>query len=445
MANGIRRAGRTLILASAVTLSALLGLPAGSPWAQNVQYHGKLQIGYGDASIIDVAGNFGIPFCAAESPGLENVTVATLQVNAQGTQLTPGPGGELVFHAVGAGHGGAQVRPASTCRMAIPGFANPRLRSRTRVDEARWPGNKGGFMTGISMLTSPASPVATYRLAAGGGIPIPGSTLMADNPIFGGASGALTISRGANHFGGGVPYQGGGGVQIGLVTPIGTVGSVPTSQLDFGFLSYFEAFVPGAPYAFGDSATGPFGLATTPLDYGLHIAHRDQSFAFRTPGGTTREQHGAIRTLGGGNSVTPGDIWLGSGAPPPCVSMPTVACTPIVSPLDFDAAFFAWTTGRVRITDRLGDFTTVRSATGFDVAATGPAGTTRRLQVVSPFSASVEPRGVFGFPVPGTAISGLAVLTLNVIPAPEPLMIASLGTGVVGLGLLVRRRSRKRG
>jgi PEP-CTERM motif len=87
---------------------------------------------------------------------------------------------------------------------------------------------------------------------------------------------------------------------------------------------------------------------------------------------------------------------------------------------------------------------TNRSAMGQDIAVVGgPNGTTRRLQLVSPWSASIKLSGPFGLPVPQLGFGGLAVLKLNIQPAPEPGVIAMLGVGIAGIAGLaaMRRRS----
>jgi len=67
-----------------------------------------------------------------------------------------------------------------------------------------------------------------------------------------------------------------------------------------------------------------------------------------------------------------------------------------------------------------GEFTTIQRASGYDIAVTpntAVAGETRRLQVVSPWSASLSLVGPFGLPYPDRHLGGVAVLTLNVFPS----------------------------
>ena len=137
------------------------------------------------------------------------------------------------------------------------------------------------------------------------------------------------------------------------------------------------------------------------------------------------------QTLNGGNVNTPI-----TGAFPPGIG--------IVTPVAFTGQFGRWTTGSVTHTDQVGDFRTVRKASGTDVAVAPSAANgfaTRRLQVVAPWSATIRTVGGFGVPLPTLGFGGVSELEVNIIPAPEPGTIAMLGFGVMGLvGLGASRR-----
>jgi hypothetical protein len=253
-----------------------------------------------------------------------------------------------------------------------------------------------------------------------------GTTLTTAYPFFGTGFGSARFVKGANNFGGAVPYQGGGIVELGINTKT-TFGGATLVPGDYGLVDYVNGFLPTEPQLFGTGVKGVFNQGTTTTFPNGIIVGQNTALALRTPGGTTRNQQGAIKTLAGGNTQTP------------LVTTPI----PLVSPFAFDGAFFEWTTGQVQHTDMKGLFVTIRTATGFDTSETGPSGTTRRLQLVTPFGANIEGVGPFGFPVPPQSFGGLAVLTLNIIPVPEPGSLAMIGIGafgVIGLGVARRRR-----
>lgn len=440
----------------------LLGLLGGAPsaFSQDVFVVGKLQIGFGDQdNVVGVRLNNAMPFCAGGgelvNPGTIGTTQGTLLVNAR-AQAASGVGGTITFHAVGGTMGGAQQKTTSTCRSATEPFANPRLRSRTRIASAHFPARKGVFTSMIASAPTPDPPVASYQLHAGGGptaaitrttwttmatpaaspVVFTGQAFQRTPPNFiGGSLSTLAVHRfqpGPARFGGGVPMSASTAAQIGiyLSTP-----SVPPTQ--YGQLQYVNGLYRRAPLFIGTNyplAThdlSPSNFSPFPFPDGLVFARQNMTFAARTPGGTTIDQQGAVRTLNGGNTVTPQSGPLPTGSQ-------------IVSPLAVQGLFHGWTTGAVTHTNREGDFTTIRKAAGFDLAvnaSTAVAGETRRLQVVSPWSAAVRPFGVFGLPVPPTTRGGVAVLTLNVIPVPEAGTPSLLGVGA-GLLLAAARRAR---
>jgi len=443
-------------------LSALSVLVAGPSFAQAVAYSGKLQIGFGDQdNATGFRSNNAIPICAGGgpllNPGTIGTTLGTLAMNGTATQTGTGPGSTISFQGVQGTGGGAQQKDNSTCNVAIPGFANPRLRSRTQVGAAQFPGRKGPFTTMITQASVPAT-APVYTLAAGGGneqsasiaswttmatgsaapVTFTGAAYEGSIPFFGLGLGVHRVQPAAARFGGGMPFSGGGGVQLGVNFTTMTPGGAVLVPGDYGLVLYANGFLPTSPQIFGTDATGvnilnqvTASLIPPTLTYtrGLVNGRQDNQYAARTPGGTTKDAQGAIRTLGGGNTVTP--------APTPAPA--------IISPVAFTGLFGEWTTGAVTHTDKVGDFTTIRKAAGFDVAvATGTAvgGETRRLQVVSPWAATIRPVGPFGLPVPTLGFGGIASMTLNIIPAPEPGTLAMLGFGVLGLvGLSASRRS----
>jgi hypothetical protein len=464
-----------------VLLAALTVLVAGPSFAQAVAYSGKLQIGFGDQdNTLPTAqrSNNAIPICAGRPPSNliatapAGTTLGTLIVNGRGTQGA-GPGKPLTFSAVTDTTGGAQEYEQGTCNVAIPGFANPRLRSRTQVGAAHWPARKGPFTTNLINVPVPATPTATYMLSrastapntttAKGGIRNGGNaagTLTTSLPIFVTGGGSEKIVPGANRFGGGVPFSGGGGVQLGVNFTVLSPGGMTLAPGDYGLALYANGFLPTDPQPFGTKAKGvsllnvdASGNKPPPASYinGVVLGRQDLQYAARTPGGTTKGQEGAIRTLGGGNTATPFGVFTipagpAAGVVMDCVTqLPLGPCPQIISPVAFSAVMFEWTTGSVTHTDMIGDFTTIRTAMGFDTPGAGVGGATRHLQLVTPWAASIETVGNFGLSalLPVLGFGGIGQLDLHIIPVPEPGTLAMLGFGVAGLvGLRgARRRS----
>ena len=403
------------LFAVLVLTAVLSAVPA---LAQNVvQYSGKLQIGFSDADN-NAGTNDAIPVCAVVNPFAQH-TIGTLLVNGQANATAAGPGAALTFDAVGVGNGGAQIKNNATCNVAIPGFLNPRLRSRTQVGAAKWPGNKGAFTTMYTTAPEPATPTATYMVSANGGNQ---AAFFSTVPFLSAGGGSEAAVPGPNKFGGAIPYQGGGGVQLGVnfATTFGGVTLVPG---DYGKVLYANGFLPTEPQLFGTDYKGvalKTPATTTTYANGVIVGRQDLSFAARTVGGSTVFDQGAIQTLGGGNTATPAG---GPGNTGPLIA----------SPVAFQGVFGEWTTGMVTHTDRVGDFTTIRATTGFDVATTGPNGTTRKLQLVTPWGASIRAIGPFGLPLPDLGFGGIGKLNINIIPVPEPGTLAMLGFGVAGL------------
>ena len=404
-------------------------LMAAPAMAQGVAYNGKLHIGFSDTDNTNgFRSNNAIPICAGGgpllNPGTYGTTQGTLLINAVGSGA-PGVGGALTFNAVSPTNGGAQEKDNSTCNVAIPGFANPRLRSRTQVGAAHFPGRKGAYTTMLNTAPVPATPTATYMLSAGNGntnaatvstwtttaaagaVPntFMGAAFSRSAPFLGAGGGLVRAQPGAARFGGGVPYSGGGGVQLGInfVTTFAGVALIPG---DYGLVSYANGFLPTDPQLFGTDAKG-VNIASqkttaifTPgvtLDAGLINGTQAATYVGRTPGGTTRLADGAVLTVGGGNTATPAGTFMfpvgttGGTAMAPvlatadCVSgIPIGPCPQVISPVGFTGLFMEWTTGVGTWTDMIGDFYTIRKASGSDVAvaaSTAVGGETRRLQM----------------------------------------------------------------
>lgn len=408
---------------------------AGQGLAQTVvQYRGSLMIGFGDSdNPLDVANN-AIPICAVNGSPFAVATFGSLPVYGRATQTAAGA---LTFAAQGAGDGagpqvdslkgGAEVRVPATCNVQVPPFLNPRLRSRIQAAGEKFPGIKGPWAGTFMTPTPMVAP--TWMVGPGQGFAFGGAVLNQPVPFYAGG-GADRITKGPNNYGGAIQYQGGGGVQLGINVTVMTPGGGPLAT--FGIVRYVNGFLPTDPTVFGTDATGvngPFPTLPAAFPNGL-IAGVKRTMALRTPGGATINQQGKIVTLLGGNTVTP------MGGPS------------LISPVDFQGAFYEWTTGMVRHTDMIGDFVTIRTATGFDRTPAAPLfgtavhGTTRKLQLVSPWSASIKKAGPFGLPVPNLGFGGVAVLNLKITPAPEPGTLAMVGLGALGVAGLARLRRR---
>lgn len=394
-----------------------------------VQYSGSLRIGFGDSDIFAMPGanlilNFAIPACAIDSTNIfARRTFGSLPVFGRATQMGAGPGATLMF----AGHGfpfdpqqvpslqgGAERRTAATCRASRQPFLDPRYRSWIRTDSEIFPGTRGPW---IGTTAAPAPTVAPqWTVGPGRGLAFPGANLVTPIPALDG-HGAVAIQKGPNNFGGAIQYQGGGGFRVGFNPFIGT-GCTPMA---FGECAYFQGVFPRDPMPIGTDATGVDApTPATRFPNGL-LAGRVGMVAFRTPGPMgTVDRHGNI------------------------IEHPT-RMVPVTSPVHYVGAFFEWTTGAVGYTDTIGSFKTNRSAMGFDSAVVdGPSGTTRRLQLVSPFAAAIKLTGPFGLPISGSAYGGVAVLDLKIAPAPEASLGSTFAVGALGMLGIVSWRFRKR-
>jgi hypothetical protein len=119
--------------------------------------------------------------------------------------------------------------------------------------------------------------------------------------------------------------------------------------------------------------------------------------------------------------MTVGTFMLGS---PPLATQTEMA----------DQEFFAWTTGKINVRDKAGQFWTFRTRSGFDNR--NVAGTTGTLQLVTPSLASIT--GPF-LNVPFALTS---VLTITFTPEPgATLLLAAGALTLLGLHAVRRHRS----
>lgn len=428
------------LLGICLGLALLIAPPAFAQVAAGVSiYTGTLMIGFGDPNNLPPLGNDfannGVPACAQDNPFLP-ATIATVDVFGFAVQGTGSPA-SIMF----AGYqpidfnnqtgGGQPPIVSSTCIVQFPPWlANNALRSRVQFGSQVWPGNKVASVTPSGMAVLTTGP-GGGTVSAGGG----NTATVTFSPLAFYASGAgqQQIVPGPDNFGGGVPVNGNGNVQLGVNFAQTNGTGQPLST--FGIVPYATGFLPTGPAVYGTDATGtdvPIGVrGGNPYTWVARTAGPMGS-PFTIPLTTNLGwSQGVTQTVGGG--------------------------VPFTTPGDFDGIFQKWTTGMVQHTDTDGDYTTVRAATGHDwttaeFTANGtsaPQGTTRKLQLVTPWSASIAKRGDRPWAglladLPDFGFGGLAILTLDITPVPEPGTASLLGFGALGLvGLgAIRRRSR---
>lgn len=443
-----RRVAPALKYAALVALAMLVAMPS---VAQNVLYNGTLMIGFGDPlnkpptpGATDF-GNDGLPACAQTDP-YAPATFATVPVVGYATKAAPAKG-SIMFPEYSprndtAQTGGGQVPiTAGTCFIPFPPWlGGGQVRSRAQFGSQVWPGKhlNGAF---TALTTVPGAGGGT--LAPGGGV----AAAFSFAPVSfydaaAGGTGMIAMTPGAANFGGGVPVNNNGNVKLGANDmPYTGIGGV--TLMTFGVKGYAEGFLPTGPAVFGTSAAGaPAGEPVPPVG-----ARAGNAFTWnhRTPGPMTP----GVTTMGG----------FTQGALETTTTDPGGLTIPQTTMGDFNGIFQKWTTGMARHTDMSGMYTTVRAATGHDWttaefaanATTAPNGTTRKLQLVTPWSASIQKRGdnpdnVINFQfTPNFGFGGLAVLTLDIIPVPEPGTLSMLGfgaAGLMGLGAIRRRNGR---
>jgi hypothetical protein len=337
-------------------------------------------------------------------------------------------------------------------------------------------------------------------LSQGGGIDV-GTGMSVVIPIpFLTAAGNQYITTGSKHFGGnaGVETTGsviyssyvsagnhglGNGVQLGINVATLTPGGLK-KLATYGLIDYLGGYLPTGPNGLGDgggthrvlgslttmgapiatpaltcgtlmtSACPQVGLgpsSKTNISQAITPGHQttySDFFALRTPGPMTASfitsmTQGKIQTVYGGHTPASGFCAPPGTSMAPC-PLPGI---PLNSTFHIRIAAHQGTTGMVKHTDMVGDYITSRSTTGSDLTGlTGqPNGTTRRLQSVTPWSATI--RGIGPFPIknfiPALGFGGLASTNLDIQPAPEPGAMVALGLGVVTLVGLRRARGRR--
>ncbi len=421
-----------------IALASMAMLVAAPAFSQTVSFYtGTLAIGFGDPANQPQNGgddfaNNGVPACANANPFVP-ATIASLGVAGFLEQGGAAPRASVMFGGYAPPDftndtgGGQEPIVDSTCIVQFPPFLGNQLRSRVQFGSQVWPGNAlNGALTaatgapGGTLSTGNANPAA--------------ASFSPTNFYVTGMSGMQFISPPVGGgFGGGVPVNGNGAVQLGVNFLPHTNGAGAPLQT-FGIRDYAEGFLPTGPAVYGTDATGggvPVGVR----------ASNAYTWRVHTPGPTGTAgnipltanlgwQQGATQMAGPADLTTMGD---------------------------FAGIFQKWTTGAVRHTDMSGMYTTDRAATGHDWttaqfasnATTAMFGTTRKLQLVTPWSASIRKRGTGPFAIalaapPACGFGGLAILTLDITPVPEPGTLSMLGfgaMGLLGLGAMRRRNS----
>jgi hypothetical protein len=344
--------------------------------------------------------------------------------------LTTGPGGGTLA----AGGGVTASNPVSYMFQTTQFAPFPTTARTTALGVVKYPVPIAtGMGTGFT-----ATGIGTVFDAPSGNLP-------GEPPVFyGSGAGRQVIIPGPARFGGGVPVNGDGQVQLGVNLGNETTGGGPLST--FGVVDYAEGLLPTGPALYGTSASStsvvPVGLmAGNPYQWRFHAAGPTGAASTIPLTPNFGWSQGNRLTVGFGVTGTPGGGPNGSA---------TGATGPLLTtPGNFRGIFQKWTTGYVQHSDVSGNYTTIRSAQGFDMAVnptTQPNGTSRKLQLVTPWSASIQQEltrpwaGAISF-LPDFGFGGVSVLTLNV---PEPGMVSMLAIGIAGLAAAGTRRQRRR-
>jgi hypothetical protein len=367
---------RLSLFKSVLCAATLLALSAVSAEAQVVQYNGNLGFGFGDFSVGDNANN-AIPPCSPKLVTSMGGATTTGSVNFVGlASVIPGPAPQAVKFFKQTANVGLDVGPCTAVQT-----------------------NFGAVFTRRTQTASFVWPAATGTVSSQGGFGGPSATpFLVIPPWAAPANQLIGAIRGPNKFGGAVAMAGSANAILGINA--GALGVfVGTLQVTLG--------VGGS----GPSASPP---QPAPMLTIMGITNFDRQAAAPQPAGCV--PFGTCTVPG----VTPGfQGQTGTSTPFPFVA---------------NGANFPWTTGRVLATDKLGDFITTRTRTGFDNRTTAN-GTNGTLQLVSPAVILIT----------GLADIGLAItaeMTLNFVP--EPAATTMLASGVLLLGGLYTLRQRRR-
>ncbi len=462
------------VLKWTLALSAVVALGAMPAMAQTVSlYKGSLAVGFGDpanlpggsrvqpnATLAPDLANNGVPACANANPFAPS-TIAIQPMFGFAVQGTGAAPRSVMFEGYAPMNytaqtgGGPAPRTPGTCRVIFPPWLGNQLRSRAQQGANNWPGNK--YVTPLPTAPPYANTtgVGGGTFAAGGGNGTLPLALTLGTSFYAASSGMQNINPGVNSFGGGVPINIDGDVKLGINTKFTNLTGGPIAT--FGVRGYADGLLPTGPSNFGTDAT------STDVPFGLR-GENPYTWKLRTPGPTTTNmavspftvQLGFTANYGWSQGTTvrvPVTVATTGGT----AMNPVTALVPITTMGDFAGVFQKWTTGQVVHTDMSGMYTTDRTATGHDwtsaqFAANGTTaqlGTTRKLQLVTPWSATIKKRGTGPFAgvtatLPDFGFGGVAILTFDLQPAPEPASAAMLAlgaAGVVGLGALRRRRA----
>lgn len=364
----------TKLFKSVLGMITLLGLIAVPAQATVVQYNGTLGVGFGDGDVdipgdLDFANN-AIPPCEAISvTAMGGATTASVKFVGQASVI-PGSAPQAVKFF-------AQTGPLGLLYTDCPFFPQTEFgltfTRRTQMATITWPAASGTVSASGGFGGSTASP---FQYAPAWAIA--------------GQAVQVTAPAGGNKFGGAVAMAGNGNSILGLNVGAATV------------------FVGELPVALSLGKSGTATPAFELTDAGTFFFQQSAP----VPAGCNGKQ--TCVTEG----VTPGFDDPG----------PALATIPVLA----QAAFFPWTTGKIRVFDDLGNFTTTRTRTGGD--ARNSLGTTGVLQLVTPTVLLIT-----GLSPIGLAIT--AQLTLDFVPEPAATaMLASGGLVLLGLYSLHRRK-----